>query len=104
MDTNTKQFLLWVDSNEGMTYIAEKTTQGYERERGTINTETALGFMHILLSLFSKAAIRLPDHPAFEMPATSDSQIMMREVNISACEPRPIVQWMQRFSGKQGVS
>ena len=104
MNDNTKQFLLWVDSNEGLTYLAEKTAQGYEREKGEINTDTALGFMAILLTLFTKAMTRLPEHPAFDMPCKSDSQIMMQDVNIQTCEPRPVAEWMQRFTGKQGVS
>ena len=104
MNDNTKQFLLWVDSNEGLTYLAEKTAQGYEREKGEINTDTALGFMAILLTLFTKAMTRLPEHPAFDMPFKSDSQIIMQDVNIKTCEPRPVAEWMQRFTGKQGVS
>ena len=95
MDTNTKQFLLWVDSNEGMTYIAEKTVHKYEKEQGTINTDTALGFVRTVGNLIVDASVR---HPS------SDGAIMMREVNFATCELLPIAKWMEKFSGMQEVS
>jgi hypothetical protein len=78
-----------------MTYIAEKTVQGYEKEQGTINNDTAYGFMHKIASLLITASVR---HPS------SAGAVMMREVNIAACEPKPIVKWMEQFSGMQEVS
>ena len=94
MDTNTKVVLSRVSCNEGMLYIAEKTAQGYEKEKGVVNVDTALGFMHIVMSLITNASIRHPN---------SEGAKLMKDVNIATCEAKPVARWLQQFTDPQGV-
>jgi hypothetical protein len=95
MDTNTKTFLDYMEHSDGgsITYVAEKITQEYEQEYDIIEDDTARSVLNRVDKLVSTHA--QGGSIAFEMGT---------KVNMHIVQLAPLTTWLQRFSGRQGVS
>jgi hypothetical protein len=95
MDTNTKTFLDYMEHTNGgsITYVAERTTQEYERRHGVIEDDTAKRVLSVVDKLISTHA--QGGSIAFEMGT---------KVNMHMVQIAPLTTWLQRFSGMQEVS
>jgi len=92
MNADTREFISWVGSNNGLEHIVETMTKGWEAKNGNITPETALSVVHTIKVLIGRGGIN------------SFADEMRQAVNFGNVEADDLAIYLQRFSDMQGVS
>jgi len=89
--TASTDFINWVDSNEGMSYIAEKTARGWVANRGSLDAVAGLSFIYTVQALVIQGG------------RNSDASVMYNDVDFGEVDAEQVAVWLNRYNDLAGM-